>query len=81
MKSLYTREYKIFIDLLKKYRKEKYITQKELGKRLGIDQTYVSKYETLERRLDFIEFRNICLKMGIDLFEFIEKFEKELKNR
>lgn len=32
------------------------ISQSELGNRLGKPQSYVSKVETLERRLDIVEF-------------------------
>jgi len=40
-------------------RVEAKLTQEELGKRLGVDQTYVSKYETGRRRLDVVEFMRI----------------------
>lgn len=40
-------------------RVEAKLTQEELGRRLGVDQTYVSKYETGRRRLDVVEFMRI----------------------
>jgi len=41
------------------------LTQEELGRRLGVDQTYVSKYETGRRRIDVIEFMSIVAALGV----------------
>ena len=35
------------------------VTQYELADRLGVDQSYVSKYEGGRRRLDVVEFMRI----------------------
>ncbi len=37
-------------------RRDAAVSQAELGLRLGRPQSYVSKVETLERRLDIVEF-------------------------
>ncbi|NPV01413.1 MAG: helix-turn-helix transcriptional regulator [Brevinematales bacterium] len=77
-KTIFNPEYRYFISLLKEYRISKNVTQTELGELLGIDQTYVSKYETFERRLDFIEFRNILKALDIPIHEFLLEFEHGL---
>ena len=41
--------------------------QKELASKLGKPQSYVSKYETGERRIDFIETVRIARVLGLDL--------------
>jgi len=53
-------------------RKEAGLTQVELASRLGKLQSYVTKYEREERRIDVIEFILITQAIGIkpaDLFE------------
>ena len=48
-------------------RKFKKITQLELSRRLGYpNSTYISKIEQFERRIDILEFVNICDSIGID---------------
>lgn len=59
--------------MLKKLRLEKNITQCDLSKKLGESQSYVSKYENGEQRLDLYEIENICTALDIDLLHFIRK--------
>lgn len=42
------------------------VTQAELAKRLGKPQSFVSKAERFERRIDPGEFRAIALALGVD---------------
>lgn len=42
-------------------------SQKDLADRLGKPQSFVSKYETGERRIDFIETVRIARVLGLDL--------------
>ena len=52
----------------------------ELASRLGTDQTFISKYESGERRLDILELREVCQVIGIDFVAFIRRLEKDLKS-
>ena len=80
MKSIYNDEYKIFVNLLKEHRISKKLNQGELAEKLGwANHTYVSKMELFERRIDVIEFRNICFAIGISPIEFMQEFEERLK--
>jgi transcriptional regulator with XRE-family HTH domain len=80
MKSIFNKEYELFIELLKEYRLRQNVTQAELAKKVGwANHTYVSKYETLERRLDFIEWKNVCRALKISPTEFLKEIEKRLK--
>lgn len=45
---------------LKKLRTDQDVTQKELARRLGKPQSYVSKFEAGERKLDFVEVLDVC---------------------
>jgi transcriptional regulator with XRE-family HTH domain len=42
------------------------LTQEELAAKLGRPQSYVAKYETGDRRLDVVEFLEVCTSIGID---------------
>jgi transcriptional regulator with XRE-family HTH domain len=65
-----------FRHLLKELRLAKGLTQAELAKRLSVPQSYVSKYETGERRLDFPETAVVCDVMGLQLNHFVRLFER-----
>lgn len=54
------------IELLVQARKDAGITQVELGERIGQRQTFVSKFELGERRLDVAEFVLVCRAVGVD---------------
>ena len=47
-------------------RQEAGVTQVELGARLGNTQTFVSKFERGERRLDVTEFVDVCEALGAE---------------
>ena len=78
-KSIFTKEYRTFLELLIQMRQTKNITQSALAKKLKKPQSYVSKYESAERRLDIIETMNIVKVFNISLSDFCKKFEKILK--
>ena len=42
------------------------LTMRELGQRLNIPHSYISKIEHQERRLDVVEFVRYCKALGID---------------
>lgn len=60
--------------LLKEWRVAEGLTQAALADRLGRPQSYVSKYETGERRLDFAETAVICGALGRDIQQFAAAF-------
>jgi transcriptional regulator with XRE-family HTH domain len=64
--------------LLRKFRQDKGIRQVELAEKLGLPQSFVSKYESGDRRLDVLELRQVCDVIGISLQEFIQELEKSL---
>ncbi|MBC5801004.1 MAG: helix-turn-helix transcriptional regulator [Candidatus Eremiobacteraeota bacterium] len=63
---------------LRQLRNEQGVTQTELAERLGQPQSYVSKYESGERRLDLPEIRVICVALNVPLRTLIERFESAL---
>lgn len=57
---------------------KKGLTQVQLSETLGMPQSFVSKYETGERRLDVIELRGICRSLGTTLTGFARIIEARL---
>lgn len=72
-KALREQRYAAFTSLLRDERKKAGITQAKLAKKLRRPQSYVSKYERGDRRLDVIEFIEIAQGIGFDLHEFLQK--------
>ena len=66
-KSVYTDEYQAVIELLREIRTEAGVTQVELAEQLEQSQSFVSKYERGDRRLDVIQLRTVCQTLGTDL--------------
>lgn len=68
-------EYRRFCDLLKTARQAAGLTQKDVAQRLGRPQSYVSKYELGERRLDVIEFVRITKVLSADPCAIIKRLK------
>lgn len=66
MKSTHSQEYGRVIAALVSARKERQILQADLARKLGKPQSFVSKYEGRERRLDISEFIDVCRAMGVN---------------
>jgi transcriptional regulator with XRE-family HTH domain len=64
--------------LLRKIRVEAGLRQVDIAKILGVPQSYVSKYESGERRLDPLELRAVCNAAGVNLTSFARRLEKLL---
>ena len=60
-------QYIEFIARLRNARKAKNLSQKEFGNLISKPQSFVSKVETCERRLDVIEAAQWCVALGIRL--------------
>ncbi len=80
-KSIYSRDYAVVLRLLKEARKRAGMTQVEFAKRLQQSQSFVSKVERGDRRLDIVQLRTICHILGQTLPEFVERLETALRAR
>lgn len=60
--------------LLRRVRIEAKLTQAQLAQRLGQSQSYVSKYENGEQRLDLLELEDVCKAIGVRLDEFVKRY-------
>jgi transcriptional regulator with XRE-family HTH domain len=68
-------------ELLMAIRHESSLTQVEVASRLGKPQSFVTKYESGERRLDLPELQEVCISLGITLLELVTRYEGDLERR
>lgn len=57
---IYTKEHKKLIERIIQARKEAGLSQVEAAKRLGRSQSYISKIEVGQRKIDVIELKKIA---------------------
>lgn len=76
MKSIYSLEYQSLLSKLVAARKVSGLTQQELADKLGRHQSFISKIETGERRMDVVEFLHISRAIGLDPCSIIIQLEK-----
>ncbi len=71
-------EVSVVCQVLREARVAARLTQAELAKRLGAPQSFVSKYESGNRRIDVLQFRRIALALNSSLATLASKLEKRL---
>lgn len=77
--SVFSQKYETFRSLLISARKDAGATQQSLAEKLGKPQSFVSKYESGERRLDLVEFLDVAAALQFDACKFIEELEGKSK--
>ena len=77
-KSAFTQSNDEFRALLKELRVSKGLTQADVAETLRLPQSYVSKVETGERRMDFVETAAFCEAIGVDLAAFAKLFSERV---
>ena len=76
-KSIYSSDQQVLCRLLRRLRTEAGLRQVDVAAALAVNQTFVSKYEKGERRLDLVELRLVCSALNTDLPTFVAAFEAE----
>jgi len=72
-KSIYSAEYQRLRILLRQLRLEAGLTQVQVAQQLGVPQSFVSKYETGERRLDVVELGHVAQSLGKTVAEILRR--------
>jgi transcriptional regulator with XRE-family HTH domain len=72
------RRQEVLLALLRAVREEKGFHQTDIANALGHPQSFVSKYESGARRLDLLELKDVCDAVGVDLADFINRFQDAL---
>ncbi|HZV33382.1 MAG TPA: helix-turn-helix transcriptional regulator [Verrucomicrobiae bacterium] len=70
----FTQADETFRGLLREIREKQGLSQKAVAIRLNLPQSYISKYELGERRLDFIETMIVCEALGTTLNKFLRQY-------
>jgi transcriptional regulator with XRE-family HTH domain len=77
-KSLNTKETNILLEMLYQLRVSNNLRQSDLAKLLKVPQSFISKIESGERRLDIIELRIVLSSLKTNLLEFTSELEKRI---
>jgi transcriptional regulator with XRE-family HTH domain len=77
-KSPFSKEYKLFLVSLRNARKKARLTQEGLAESLGETQSFISKVERGERRLDVVELRAFCRALKVPFPNFINKLHRAI---
>lgn len=77
-RSIFLTPYSKLLDLLIQARQAAGLKQQELADRLGRPQSFVSKFEHAERRLDVIEFLFVCRAIDVDPIAIVAAVNAEL---
>ncbi len=75
-RSLFSPAYRRLRDWLVAGRQAQSLTQVQLAERLGRPQSFVSKYERGERRLDFVEVFEIAEVLQVDLCDLVTELRR-----
>lgn len=81
MPSVFNAEYKQLLRQLVAARKSAGITQQEIAGKLKKPQSFVSKYERGERRLDVVEFLAIARAIGVEPSAFLRDLSKNASKK
>lgn len=80
-KSVFTDANKAVVEGLIAARKSAGLRQEDLARKLGKPQSFVSRIETGERRLDLVEFYAISKAMGVDPAQLFAQIAKRLPSK
>lgn len=79
--SLKVRRRKVLLELLRQVRLDAGLRQTDVAKKLGKPQSFVSNYESGERRLDLLQLQAVCEVVGIKVGDFVGRFEEGQADR
>ena len=76
--TLYTKENQVLTQLMREMRVAAGLTQAACSEALGKPQSYVSKIESGNQRIDLIQLREYCSACGVSLTTFVKRFEQKI---
>ncbi|GAA4536493.1 helix-turn-helix domain-containing protein [Amycolatopsis samaneae] len=76
-KSIYSAEYQRLCTVLRELRQEAGLTQVRVAEQLDEPQSFVSKYEAGERRLDVIELHQVATALRTTVVAIVQRLWPE----
>lgn len=73
--------YAVLVAMIVQKRRAAGLSQQALAERLGWQQSIVAKIETVQRRMDVVEFLQIASALGFDPVRMVRDFRNELIER
>ena len=80
-KSGYDEAYRELREVLITARRDAGVSQEKLAAKIGRAQTFVSKIELGERRLDLIELLVWADALGVDARDVVERLQKKVRRK
>ena len=80
-KTIHSRDYAAFLRVFRESRRRAGLTQIDLARKVGESQSFVSKCERGERRIDVVELRAFCRAFDLTLKQFVASFERAVERR
>ena len=78
-RTTYLPEMTMLKGLLRDIREDAGLRQVDLAEAIGRPQSFISEYETGQRRLDLVELREVCVACGTSLRKLTDEYERRLK--
>lgn len=72
-KAIHSARHKHLVELLIQHRRDAKLTQAELARRLGQQQSFVARLESGERRIDVVELFDLGLAIGFDPVDLVTR--------
>ena len=80
-KTIHSHLYHQVIGRLRSKRELGGVTQAQLAELLKVNQAFISKVETCERRLDIIELHHICQVLNTSFVDFIAEVDRDILSK
>ncbi|VAX35220.1 hypothetical protein MNBD_UNCLBAC01-242 [hydrothermal vent metagenome] len=71
-KIIYTKIHKTVVEKLKKARQEAGLDQEKVAKKIGATQSYISKLESGQRKIDIVQLKELSKIYKKKISDFIE---------
>jgi transcriptional regulator with XRE-family HTH domain len=72
MSTIHTKEYRALITKLVQAREDAGLTQTDVAEKLEVHQSFISKIETCQRRVDVLELQKFAKIYGVEISDLMQ---------